>query len=1343
MKRLIIFCLFLFHLPDLPAQIGPRFRHYSTSDGLPGNGIPVLTPDPGGFLWVGTVNGLARYDGQNFVPFNRLQQTFKLPEKDVKLAFPDSRGFLWVKFKTGELYRINLSTYAVTVLGDEPPFRAEVDFFPSAAEDRNGDLWFSHPKGLVQYRRRAEKLEFYPLSGQHEKNRVIQLCKDKKGNLWVGAASGLFHFDVSSHKFEHYPLTGGKSFIAAVACDRDGFIWCSKWNAEKEGLVQFDPGQKKTVRAFSHNPGDPLALRSTDIANIYPDGDSVWLAVNAGGLSVLDKKTNRFHTCKPDELDPNSLSSWTVLSVARDPFGNLWAGTDKFLNQIPANDKSTTLFRHNPYNPQSLIYSKTMSVGTVSDALVLMGTEQGFSLYNHIQRTFTNVHLPLYNKNNYNDNIIGMESGDATSCWISTWSGLFHINKQTGRTLEYFITYENAGENHPPAVTRKDLGAIHRLYRDKRGDVWMKRYRGGLCMLPQGSGQNGFLRFDTLVPDGNPLKEQVFCFAEPDERGLLIGTADGVIRYDPGNRRFSRWPADFPGLEKPFEVKGLCPLKNGDLALLVNDKVFRMERGDPTRPAVPVLTPFPLINCIGLVEDDAGSLWVCTETGLAQIRLDNAFSVFYDSRHFLHDNTFDIIWPFQKITKDGAGALYFAGTEGITVVQPAQFRFQKTPPLPKIVSLKINNEYALLDTAIHRKTRLTLSWQQNNLSFEFAALNSPIPALSRFAYRLEGGGQDWLDLGPQNVVHLSNLSPGKYTLGVRVANSDGVWCEQPCFLNITVLPPWYRGTAAWLAYVLLLGAAGYYFYRFQLKRKLEQAENEQLKTLDAMKTRLYTNITHEFRTPLTVILGMTDQIKAHFANQSREAFELGLEMIRRNGRNLLQLINQILDLSKLESGKLSLHLVQDDAAAFTRYLAESFQSYAEAKKIQLQFIPGAGEIVMDHDKEKLQAIVSNLLSNAIKFTPADGQVFVKIERVDDKAVISVRDTGIGIPEDKRRHIFDRFYQVDDSATRPGEGTGIGLALVKELVKLMQGNIEVESAPDAGSTFTVTLPITNNAPPHTPGEMPAAVYTPLPETEPGIVLPVNGVLEKPLLLLVEDNADVRRYIVECLSDRFQVAEARDGQAGIEMAIELVPELVVSDVMMPRKDGFEVCDALKNDERTSHIPIVLLTARAAVEDRIAGLRRGADAYLTKPFHREELLVVLEQLIENRRRLQARYSRGLPDATQEAPDEIAAVEDAFLLKLRGIVEENLGEAEFDMNRLSRAVGMSHSQIFRKLKALTGRSPSTFIRSVRLRHARELLQTTTLTVSEIAYETGFTSPAYFSTVFVEEFGKTPTEVR
>lgn len=520
------------------------------------------------------------------------------------------------------------------------------------------------------------------------------------------------------------------------------------------------------------------------------------------------------------------------------------------------------------------------------------------------------------------------------------------------------------------------------------------------------------------------------------------------------------------------------------------------------------------------------------------------------------------------------------------------------------------------------------------------------------------------------------------------------------------------------------------------RRRQIDLEKQRVVELDKMKTRLYTNITHEFRTPLTVIMGMNEQISGHAQEK---------KLIRRNSQNLLRLINQLLDLSKLDSGKLQLNRINNDIISYLQYLTESFHSMAAEKGVRLTFYSEEPAIRMDYDEAKIQHIVYNLLSNAIKFTEANGKVVFHVRREMKGEMphlqMLVQDSGVGVSKAQLPHIFDRFYQADDSLTRKGEGTGIGLALTKELVDLMDGEISVTSELGQGTVFKIWLPITNKATKQKETSTETVVSwqeeeafdTELPALE-------NGDL--PLLLLIEDNPDVVLYIQKLLQATYNVQVAANGQIGIDKAYEIIPDIIISDVMMPEKDGYEVCETLKGDERTSHIPIILLTAKATEEDRVEGLKYGADAYLTKPFNKEELQVRLEKLVALRRQLQAKYAQHIQTSNNESA-AAHPLEDEFLQKLRAAVEEKLDDADFGVPELAGAVHMSQMQVYRKLKALTDQTPSQLIRSIRLQRASELLKNSDLTISEIAYDVGFTDPNYFSRAFQQEFGTSPRDFR
>lgn len=522
----------------------------------------------------------------------------------------------------------------------------------------------------------------------------------------------------------------------------------------------------------------------------------------------------------------------------------------------------------------------------------------------------------------------------------------------------------------------------------------------------------------------------------------------------------------------------------------------------------------------------------------------------------------------------------------------------------------------------------------------------------------------------------------------------------------------------------------------------EERKNMVLKETDEFKTRFFTNITHEFRTPLTVIQGFADQLSAELKDPRQQR---QLTLIKQNGERLVRLLNRILSLSKLQSGKMELNLRHNDIVKFMRYLVYSFQSFAWGKGVYLSLLTDLEKLEADFDAEKIQDAVTNLISNAIKFTPEGGKITVLLKVMASgphkgQILIQVKDTGIGMTEREIDHLFERFNH-SGSTRKKGQGTGLGLSITRELIRLMGGAIEVSSKPGEGSAFSIYLPLTHQAPAAPIEDLPVSDLSIEEETEHKPNEPKTFDDEKPLALIVEDSYDVAAYLSQLLEIEFNVVLAYDGAEGIDKAIMLVPDIIVSDVIMPNKDGLELCQTLKNDERTSHIPIILATARATVEDRLAGLQRGADAYLAKPFNQNELFLYLQNFVQLRKKLQARYSNFQPNGSANE-SELFEMEDAFVSKMRLIVTKRLGEEGFGATQLAKEVGMSRSQLHRKLTALAGYSASAFINGIRLQRAKELLIQTSLTVSEIAYQIGL-DPNYFTRLFREEVGATPSEFR
>ncbi|MDX8337888.1 ATP-binding protein [Draconibacterium sp. IB214405] len=540
-------------------------------------------------------------------------------------------------------------------------------------------------------------------------------------------------------------------------------------------------------------------------------------------------------------------------------------------------------------------------------------------------------------------------------------------------------------------------------------------------------------------------------------------------------------------------------------------------------------------------------------------------------------------------------------------------------------------------------------------------------------------------------------------------------------------------------FVSLIIITGYIFffslYAVNLFAKMEEREAQRQKEMNEAKTRLYTNITHEFRTPLTVILGLADSLRSvKEKNCSAKA-----DTIIKNGKNLLQLVDQLLELSKMESGNLSVKKIHANIVPFLRYVFQLQEYYAGEKNLKMIFEADKESYVLDFDPEKTTVIVSNLLSNAIKFTPAGGSVKMHVLVENEMLSVIVSDTGIGIPPEKQNKIFDRFFQADNKNTRKVGGAGIGLALTRELVTLLNGTIQVNSVPNKLTVFTVKLPVTRAIHAKEFQQREQVFAEPQEKSLEDNYSATDLTTEKDRLLIVEDNPDVLVYLQACYSDYFRIQLATDGKEGFEKAVNEIPDVIISDVMMPEMDGFELCKKLKEDFRTSHIPIVLLTAKADIPSRIEGLEQGADAYVVKPFNQQELLVRLQKLLELRKKLYQRFSKG--NDFDYSTDPIMQREDRFMKKLNSAISENLNNEYFNVPELCEEMAMSKSQLYRKFKALTNQSVARYIRSLRMQKAKQLLSTSSMNITEVGYEVGMKSLSTFSQVFKEEFGESPRE--
>lgn len=869
---------------------------------------------------------------------------------------------------------------------------------------------------------------------------------------------------------------------------------------------------------------------------------------------------------------------------------------------------------------------------------------------------------------------------------------------------------------------------VRHIYETPGGKLWLIDYFSGLTRLDFSGGytrQPKITRYNTR--QGLPPADRVVGF--PTDRGLRFATLKGVVAFDESSERFYRDSTLIPGL------------------------------------------PNPTIPLFAAARDQKGNLWLVSDdskqSGVARRQSNGTFT--WDQTPFLRIAQMPgfSVYPDPLLEQ----VTWIGGTDRV-VRYDGSVPSNHAVDFPTLLREVVANGDSVLyaGAATTPDYQLKLAYAYNSLRFRYAAPSFDDESKNEYQYLLEGYDKDWSHWNTETYKDYTNLPPGKYRFLVRAHNIYGHVGTTAVF-NLHVLPPFYRTWWAYLLYLLFTAGAGFRLWQLVLQRmrkkqlqEMKQLEFNKLKELDELKSRFFANITHEFRTPLTLLIGPAENTLNRLPDIGAEELRGVLLNVQRNGYRLLNLVNQLLDLSRLEAGKLRLTPVNGDFVAFLRYQVESCHSYAETRRIRMSFESDIPKLEMAFDPEKIQTIIANLLSNALKFTPEGGRIDLKIMAADlqlaepSKIVLQISDTGSGIPADELDRIFDRFYQVDNSTTRQGEGAGIGLAMVQELIKLMNGTVTVTSTSGVGTSFRITLPYTQ------PQQQLPALDAIQGRKEKSLLatrlayLPNDGQLADgadaassatppsslPQLLIIEDNPDVVAYLKTCLEDLYQLEVAYNGKAGIEKALSNIPDLIISDVMMPEKDGYEVCDYLKNDERTSHIPIVLLTAKADSASKIAGLRRGADAYLPKPFDLEELLVRLKMLLERQKRMAAYFAKKTETGPEnETPEskEVYDTEDVFISKVRQIIEENMADSDFAMPQLCQILSMSRSQLLRKMKALVDISPSDFIRMHRLQKAKTMLNSSDLTVSEVAYEVGYKDVSHFSRSFREMFGVPPSQ--
>ncbi|MEJ2637299.1 MAG: two-component regulator propeller domain-containing protein [Calditrichia bacterium] len=1369
-----------------------QFRHITIDDGLSQNAIFAILQDQKGFMWFGTGDGLNRYDGYDFTVYryDPLDST-SLSGNHITTVFEDHLGRMWIGTLDAGLNLFHRGTdsflrFSLPSQLTQTPIARQIT---AIAEDSSGNIWIGTERNGLFCIAAQDSLsppgpnprQFFHIAGAANSlssNSIRALFVDSRGSLWIGTDKRLdkLNTEMDPAAFEHYiiavknpgaPVSPADSGIASIYEDNRGRFWLGTaggigrlnrsdgsltfyphpyevfrrgrgeitsmvedsdgklWLATPGQLMRFDP-EKTTYDYFRHDPFDNKSISYNGVSSLFRDrSDILWFGTPGAGLNLYDLKAGRFSTLVEKPNSSSRISGFSVQSVFVDNTGIVWISTDLLYRW----DRKT---------------GKLKSFESSSNRPDDFGNTAVFS-------------------------ILQTAGGEM---WCATAEGLYCYHPGSGKIRLYkFNPADTAG------LRQKGVFAV---FEDRNKTIWIasKNYLSRLDDAENGRFRH--FRYNPAPPQNRIVRPVIY----QDGTGLFwMGTTDGLLRFDPVTGSFNAY-RDNPSQPSSLgsnSVKSICPdPAQPDRFLWLGTDGGGLNRFDVQTKTFTHFTeknglPGNVVN--GILPDNAGNLWMSTNKGLSRFNSGTGKFKNYDVWDGLQSNEFNTGACFRSTN----GEMFFGGIKGLNYFYPEKVKANPHIPEIAITGFKLRNHRVsyqtkpiLLKKDISATDHLVLSYRDDVITFEFAALDFTAPEKNQYAYKLENFDPDWIKTDGDRSATYTHLPPGDYIFRVKGSNNDGVWNELGTSLSLTVTPPWWGTWWAYALYVMAILIALYGIRRYELNRirlknslRIGQIEADKLKELDRLRTRFFANISHEFRTPLTLILGQIDNvISSNIGTKEKGKLQIAMH----NSRRLLELINQLLDLSKLEAGSLQLKAECHNLVSFASGLFYSFESLAGQKKISLHFHTQQSEIAVLFEPDKMEKVFYNLISNAVKFTPAGGNVTMSInlppapppfsreERLTPEMrpgamlEIRVRDSGIGIPADQLPHIFDRFYQADSSHSRHQEGTGIGLALTKELVELHQGRIEVRSEEGTGTEFIIYLPM-SEVPLEKKDERkisskyseqgflrsgnPALVNNQQPE--PAMQMAAGN--RREIILILEDNPDVRAYISEQLENDYRIIEAANGDEGIQQAQIYIPDLIITDVMMPQIDGYEFCRQIRQDEKTSHIPIIMLTAKAALDDRIEGLETGVDAYLTKPFSAKELQVRVRNLILQRAQLRNRFSK-VPIIK---PSDISgtSVDQNFLQKVLNMVNDNLAEEGFSIDKLADKMNMSVSQLNRKLHALIGQAPGQLVRSMRLQRAADLLKQNTGTVAEICYRLGFSDQANFSRAFKKQFGMAPSEFR
>jgi len=1314
-----------------------NFDFYSQENGLSNNQIHCIHQDKKGWMWFGTSQGVCRFDGYKFTVFkNDPEDSTSLKGNLVRTIFEDRKGQLWIGTENGGLNKFNREKENFQHFfysGDQPLLKDAT--VTSIHDDSAGNLWVGTSAHLYRIEDENKLSEIKPSNRNSfsEYFRVIQ--SDKSGKIWLGTNNGLYVYNLQDNQVQKItlaPSLSSNTEIWEIFGDEDGTFWIGTY---ANGLFTVNP----VTLEVKHLILDPDNDRSQTVRAVSKDRNGKYWIGTRGGLYVYEKTKGATAFYYHDEREPKSLVNNSIQCIFLDLKGDVWIGTRNGINFLIEERQNIQGFKSMPGDDRYLNSSEIYAFWVDPKGDIWTGTESGgINILNRKTGRFRFMVPQKGNPNSISRNCIKALLDDGkNNLWIGTFlGGIDVMNLQTGVFKHY--------RNDPSDPASLSDNRVWALLRDSNNDIWVGT-SGGLDKFNPSTGS--FTHFRNLVNG-----QQVNWLAEDSDHTLWIG-ADDLVLYDPKNLKVTRIQETTRYMLQDSKNQFWLATLNRGIALYSKEKgiikYYTEKNGLANNQTLAIL------------EDNEKFLWISTTNGLSKFNPETERFHNFSLKNGFQNNQF----TYGAAYKTSDGELLFGGISGFNIFNPTKIKSGDYFPQIVLTDLKIFNKSVkigdlkkdVLTKSISETEIIELKHDQNSITIDFASFDYANSLGIQYSYFLEGFDNDWNEPSVNRSATYTNLDPGEYSFQVKTVSIDRKESNLGPILKIVVLAPawgtwWFRSliflAITGLFYLLIM----FLLYKEKLKNdlRLERLNAKKLHELDMMKLRFYTNISHEIRTPLTLILGPLEKMRANTIAENE--MKGHVEVMHRNATQLHQLINQLLDFRKLESGNLKLALACGDMVSFLAEIVGSFDKYAEEKEINLKFNSLKKEIITNFDADKLGKIMNNLLSNAFKFTGKGGKISVNLSLVFDSdegeqvgdlsekrmIEITVKDTGIGIAETNLEKIFIRFFQVDDSAKQTG--TGIGLALTKELVKLHKGSISVQSKQGKGSKFTIHLPYdeVNN---HQLAETVNAED----QNEPSGIRHIEELTAdtmpsgRKIMLLVDDNSDVRYFIKSHFITNYQVLEAENGLEGWTISLKTIPDIIICDVMMPDIDGFELCRKIRKDERTSHIPIILVTALGSREHEIEGLSYGADDYITKPFDLGILQTKVENILSVRQSLKQKYTSEM--LLQPRNIILTSPDERFLQKAIEVVETNISDPDLDIERFATAIGVSRMQLYRKLDALTEMTVKEFVRNIRLKRAAQLLIQKKLNVSEIAYAVGFKDLSHFRKCFKLEFGMSASE--